>query len=285
VTVTIEPLSIESLADMADADKIEPLINLAGKLAESPGDRALVIDEMVRLLRSGAGASEQRLALGDALGALGDPRLRLPSEQDYWATVPGDRGAVTLGRFPVTNWEFRKFIECGGYSKRSVWTEEGLAWLDGCDEPWPALAAKDTAVPFLHANQPVVGVTFYEASAYARFHDSRLPRWDERVWAVRGAERRPYPWGDPFGTGNANTKEEVLGRSCAVGLYTRDITPEGIHDLAGNVGEWTGDNVGGEILLHPGAWDQPSMAAWAKALTTAKAQSRWGGLGFRLAKN
>ena len=56
-------------------------------------------------------------------------------------------------------------------------------------------------------------------------------------------------------------------------------------DLAGNAGEWTGDRVGTGYLIHPGAWDQPSLAAWAKALTVERPESRWAGLGFRLARD
>ena len=134
-------------------------------------------------------------------------------------------------------------------------------------------------------NQPVVGVTWWEAEAYATAHGARLPRADERVWVTRGRERRPYPWGSPFGTGNANTREEVLGRPCAVGIYLRDRTPEGVCDLAGNAAEWTADHVGNDRLIHPGAWDQPSMAAWAKALAMESPDSRWAGIGFRLAKD
>jgi formylglycine-generating enzyme required for sulfatase activity len=139
--------------------------------------------------------------------------------------------------------------------------------------------------PFVVPNQPVVGVTWYEADAYARSSGARLPHADERVWVSRGRERRPYPWGSPFGEGNANTREEVLGRPCAVGLYLRDCTPEGVHDLAGNAAEWTADGVGAEKLIHPGAWDQPSMAAWAKALAMVAPDNRWAGLGFRLARD
>ena len=53
-----------------------------------------------------------------------------------------------------------------------------------------------------------------------------------------------------------------------MGLYVDDVTPEGVHDLAGNVAEWTDEKASAEYLLHPGSWDQPSLAAWAKALTT-----------------
>jgi formylglycine-generating enzyme required for sulfatase activity len=135
------------------------------------------------------------------------------------------------------------------------------------------------------ANQPVVGVTWFEADAFARAHDARLPRFDERLRAVRGSEKRPYPWGEPFGEGNANTREEVLGRPCAVGLYLRDRTPEGVSDLAGNVGEWALDGADGQYWYAPGGWDQPSMASWAKARELERPESRSTSVGFRLVRD
>ncbi len=278
--------SLNELLKLDSEARLRPLGELARTLSGTDDARIPdVAAACVELLASGVGAASARTLLGEALGHLGDPRLRLPSDDDYWVRVAGEPKPVILGRYPVTNWEYRAFVEAGGYDRAELWSDEGRAWLAGTDNPWPALAAADHARAYVVPNQPVVGVTRYEAEAYAAHHGARLPRWDERVWAVRGAARRPYPWGDPFGEGNANTKEEVLGRPCAVGLYLRDRTPDGICDLAGNVGEWTADMVGGEALLHPGAWDQPSMAAWAKALTTEKPRARWAGLGFRLARD
>ena len=88
-----------------------------------------------------------------------------------------------------------------------------------------------TLAPELRApNQPVVQVTFWEADAYATAHGSRLIRTDERLWVVRGEERRPYPWGAPFGEGHANTREESVGRPCAVGLFVGDQTAGGVRE-------------------------------------------------------
>ena len=52
---------------------------------------------------------------------------------------------------------------------------------------------------------------------------------------MRGDANRPYPWGQPFGQGNANTNEATLGKPVAIGLFIADCTPDGIYDLAGNV--------------------------------------------------
>lgn len=254
----------------------------------SSDEKAMAAQALVRLMATSAGAPKQRLALALLLNDFGDPRLSTPSQDQYWAQLTLKSGdTFAIGKHPVTNAEFKAFVEAGGYENRALWSDEGWAWLQSCENPWPTLAGSDEAAAFIVDNQPVVGVSLYEASAYARAHGARLPRWYERVFAVRGPEKRPYPWGSPFGEGNANSEEEVLGRPVPVGMFSGDVTPEGIVDLAGNAGEWTCDRTesGDEYLLHPGAWDQPSLACWAKALTTAKPSSRWAALGFRLARD
>ena len=243
-----------------------------------------LVRELVNVVGSNVGTSKQRLELGEALGRLGDPRIRQPAEGDYWVEVPYEANTIEIGRFPVTNFEFQQWADAGGYQDQSVWSEAGWAWLQACDDPWPVNAKQEGVEPFVVANQPVVGVTFWEAQAFAKAHGCRLPGYEERKWVIRGKERRPYPWGSPFGEGNANTQEEVLGRPCAVGLYVRDCTPEGVFDLAGNVAEWTSEESGEKRLIHPGAWDQPSLAAWAKAVQLKAPGERGAGLGFRLAK-
>lgn len=244
-----------------------------------------VVDRLLAIVESGEGTARQRLDVGEALGQLGDPRLARPDDPAYWVEVASEIGPIVIGRYPVTNAEYREWVDGGGYQERRGWTDEGRAWLAACPDPWPVHAESEASRPFVVPNQPVVGVTLHEATAYAAAHGARLPRSDERTWVCRGKERRPYPWGSPFGEGNANTREEVLGRPCAVGLYLRDRTPEGVADLAGNVAEWMADEVGDQRLVHPGAWDQPSMAAWAKALELQPPHTRSAGLGFRLARD
>lgn len=280
--------TLEQALALGDDDaKAAALVKLGRTHAETGGEPSELIAALVAALQSGAGDVRTRLELGEVLGALGDPRLRGPADGDYFVTVAAEHGHVHIGRFPVTNAEYRAWVDGGGYDDAAAWSDEGRAWLGETADPWPILAAGDGAGPFVVPNQPVVGVTWFEAEAYARAAGARLVHADERVWVTRGGERRPYPWGAPFGEGNANTREEALGRPCAVGLYVRDATPEGVRDLAGNVAEWHGDApvVGDERLVHPGSWDQPSLAAWAKALTFERPASRRSSLGFRLARD
>lgn len=241
---------------------------------------------LVEVVGAKVGTGQQRLPVGILLGRIGDPRLRLPTDADYWVAQTQKTGeSFEIGMFEVTNHEFRAFVAAGGYADRALWSDEGWAWLQACANPWPKLAAESEDDRYTVDNQPVVGVTWFEANAYATWAGARLLKSLERAWAVRGPAKRPYPWGAPFGEGHANSKEEVLQRPCAVGLYVDDRTPEGVCDLAGNVGEWTADAAGDEYLFHPGSWDQPSLACWAKALTTEAPASRWGALGFRLARD
>jgi len=294
---------LSDLEHLPDDERLSGIVGLVdAALAAGQPVPEEVLRATVQAVHAGAGTGHVRLALGDALGRAGDPRLRSPGDAGYWVETTTDYGdPLVVGAFPVTVAEFQAWVDAGGYADRAVWSDEGWAWLDATSDPWPELS-KNLDASLLVPNQPVVHVTFFEADAYATAHGARLIRTDERLWIVRGEERRPYPWGAPFGEGHANTREEALGRPCAVGLFGGDQTPEGVYDLAGNVAEWTGDDElpyvdfdsvdeGEEpaVLqcrtIHPGAWNQPALAAWAKAKALVVPESRWNALGFRLARD
>ena len=294
------------LAALENLPVDERLGGLAALVEEALGSGQAVgedlIEAMVAALEEGEGSNFARMALGVALGKAGDPRLKRPEDEDYWVRTTTDfDDPLVIGVYPVTNDEFQAWVDAGGYEDRAAWTDEGWAWLQRTESAWPDLSKRLDA-ELLVPNQPVVSVTFHEALAYARAHGARLVRTDERLWVVRGEEKRPYPWGAPFGEGHANTREEAIGRPCAVGLFTGDRTPEGVADLAGNVAEWTADDEVDYVdfdavdegeeppirtcrTIHPGAWNQPALAAWAKAKALVVPESRWNALGFRLARD
>ncbi len=93
-------------------------------------------------------------------------------------------------------------------------------------------------------SQPVVGVCWYEAMAYARWLAAvtslsfRLPSEPEWEWAARRGGR-VFPWGRRWKEERLNSLEGSVMRTTPVGAYPHGATPDGIHDLSGNVWEWT----------------------------------------------
>ncbi len=276
-------LVLNDVMSLPDDERVGPLLELAGGEANG-GDAQQLIGALLAVVHTGSGNSEQRVAVGELLARYGDPRLRTPSDPEYFVNVPVHQEPLLVGRYPVTMAEFRGFVASKAYHDDANWSEEGLAWRNANEDTWAdrvaGLDARLTA-----SNQPAIYVNWYEAQAYATASSARLPSQMERLHVMRGEAKRPYPWGAPFGSGNANTAEEVLKRPCAVGLYHRDSTPEGVMDLAGNVAEWLGDDVAPNRIIHPGAWSQPSMAAWAKARFLIDPDFRGPDLGFRLVRD
>ena len=195
-------------------------------------------------------ALADRQALGLALGEFGDPRIpeRLGDPGTY-VEVPAGRYAYgdedgtidikkpfRIGRYPVTNGQYRAFIDDDGYRERRWWSDGGWAWLQekGATEP-----ARWHDRRWNGPNQPVVGVSFWEAEACAAWAGGRLPTEEEWEAAARGPDGHAYPWGNDWQDGICNTVEAGLGVTSPVGLFpgSRQRSFE-LEDMAGNVFEW-----------------------------------------------
>jgi formylglycine-generating enzyme required for sulfatase activity len=139
-----------------------------------------------------------------------------------------------IGETTVTNQQFRAFIDAGGYTTEGYWSEMGWHWREGKRETQPGFWDDPT---FNQPDQPVVGVGWYEADAYARWLASvtglawRLPSEVEWEAAARGPEgEAPKPR-------NYNTAERGLGRAWPV-TEAGNKSWCGALDMCGNVWEW-----------------------------------------------
>jgi hypothetical protein len=196
---------------------------------------------------------QARYALGLTLGRVGDPRiLDLRDSQgnvnlSAYVEVPAGtypysnrtveiRQPFWIGRYPVTNQQFAAFIAAGGYRDRRWWSNEGQAWLEQ-EKPAQPEAWYDRR--WNAPNQPVVGMSFWEAEAFCAWAGGRLPTEEEWEAAARGPKGLVYPWGDVWQNGICNTLEAGLRVTSPIGLFPRARQADrAIDDLAGNVWEW-----------------------------------------------
>ncbi|TVR20152.1 MAG: ergothioneine biosynthesis protein EgtB, partial [Anaerolineaceae bacterium] len=92
---------------------------------------------------------------------------------------------------------------------------------------------------FNGANQPVVGVLWYEAMAYAEWRGCRLPTEAEWEYSARGPNSLIYPWGDEFDGDNLVYWGNSNDRTANVGSRPAGSSWVGALDMSGNVWEWT----------------------------------------------
>ncbi len=244
-----------------------------------------------------------RARLGLALGEVGDPRIH-PGAAPAVIPIPAGRyrlgsnasdeaklkaagvdenyiyddektgqrdlivtlGEYALGQYPVTNAEYRAFVDSGGYGEPGGpqpdwWSADGWKWRTGkwdSGEAWNKRTVEERGQPYWWhdpkwnaANLPVVGVCWFEAEAYCCWlrqitgQPYRLPTEAEWECAARGPEARLWPWGDAFDPARCNTADpatqNALGRTSPIGIYPHGNTTTGLSDMVGNVWEWCGD--------------------------------------------
>jgi formylglycine-generating enzyme required for sulfatase activity len=211
----------------------------------------------------------------------------MPRDLDEWVHIPAgaflyghDKKSMTIDhpfamqKYPVTNLQYKKFMLDNGYDKREFWSGEGWSWRTGtydtkATEDYIKNRLKQRPVDKRHEPYywhdekwnnplaPVVGVSWFEAEAYANWlakqleHPVRLPTEYEWERAARGTQGREYAWGDRFDKNKINcaafweqkddasyAKNDNAGTSM-VGQFKDGNTPEGLSDLSGNVWEWT----------------------------------------------
>ncbi|GAB4195188.1 MAG: hypothetical protein OHK0022_11720 [Roseiflexaceae bacterium] len=244
---------------------------------------------------SGAGevAPDMRVRAGRALGLLGDPRIPLDDDawrasltglstalaaggEHYWRYVPAGSyltggwaeydpyagpmqrdqwvemvpvAAFWIARLPVTVAQFALFV-ADGYRDDSYWTPGGLQWRN------EQAASKSWGGPqHRGANQPVVHVNWYEATAYCRWLEARLgsalpegytlrlpseAEWEAAASFDGTRQRRDHPWGkEEITLGRAVTRDWRLSAPAPVGLCPTGAAACGALDFAGNVWEWS----------------------------------------------
>ncbi len=154
----------------------------------------------------------QTMGLAGLLPA-GEPTLHPTGAGEGWSTIPAgtfemgagpdgfaydnerprhnvEVGAFRIAHLPVSNESWMRFSEGGGYERREWWSDEGWAWKQDDD------ITHDRRLATGPAQAPACHVSWFEAEAFARAHDARLPtesEWERAATWSQGegaAERR-----------------------------------------------------------------------------------------------
>jgi formylglycine-generating enzyme required for sulfatase activity/subtilisin family serine protease len=153
-----------------------------------------------------------------------------------------------IRKYEITNMEFNAFVEAGGYDNPNYWDVEGwnvktsngwehpLNWLSGADKGGNPIDFPDTLA------NPVSGVSWWEAIAFCRWANYRLPIESQWEKAARGSlDDRTYPWGYTWNVNNCNNNTDPIepNFTSIVGKYSpQGDSLYGLCDTAGNVWEW-----------------------------------------------
>jgi formylglycine-generating enzyme required for sulfatase activity/dienelactone hydrolase len=176
-----------------------------------------------------------------------------------WNRLPTNLSPFSIDRYEVSNAEYQQFVDDGGYTQEKHWSNiefelsgQPLAWeeamkrfLDSTGRPGPAFW-KEGRFPEGQDDFPVVGVSWYEAVAYAAYRKKSLPTVHHWRWAA-----------DTDQPGLMSALSNFSGQGPSSRGTWDGIGRFEVYDLAGNVKEWClneGKTV--DRCLCGGAWDE-----------------------------
>jgi len=202
------------------------------------------------------------------------------------------REFVFVDKYLVTNEEFKAFVDAGGYTEPAHWPAEALPYLSLFVDRSGAAGPADWNKGFdaSLAKYPVTGISWFEASAYAKWAGMRLATADE--WEIAaGAPRTDdvAQAGDYSFGARENGPQVGVSAAREVGTTEWDASPIGVRDLGTNVAEWTADlTEAGAIVKGAEPGLRPELFfryARRSKHSLAEAMERSSGRGFRCAKD
>ena len=171
-----------------------------------------------------------------------------------------------IDQFEVTNRDYVDFVLQAGHRAAPLWRSH------------PHLSGPE---------QPVVGVSWFDADAYCRWAGKRLPSESEWEKAARGVDARTYPWGNEWDRTKLHAADFLAEKELAtyqdwlawrdggessaqprgaarIGQHPQGASPYGVQDMVGNVWEWVDswhDDTQTRKVLRGGGWDVPRPIA------------------------
>jgi ergothioneine biosynthesis protein EgtB len=166
------------------------------------------------------------------------------NEYEVWRLAVPEFG---IDVHDITNGQFLRFVQAGGYDDERHWTPAGWAWRQSSHRMHPAAwraAGEGWMLRAMWSERPLpaawpVYVNQHEAAAYARWIGRRLPTEPELQRAAYGAADVEYPWGDEPPDASRGNFDFRGWDPCAAGSHPHGASAFGVQDLLGNGWEWT----------------------------------------------
>ncbi len=206
-------------------------------------------------------------------------------QQNEWPRRRVRTGAYEIGETPVTNAEFAEAMrEEDFFLDRSAWSDAGWEWRVANGILAPRFWNDDAWREYLAPDQPVVGVSWYEADAFCRSRGLRLPSEAEWERAARGDQGRRFPWGEQWVEAWAAHRGGAR-HTLPVRAIAENRSPYGLYDCAGNVWEWCADEYAeGLRSARGGSWNAHPPQLRCAARNAWPPDARFSNLGFRAAR-
>jgi formylglycine-generating enzyme required for sulfatase activity len=313
---------------------------LAGNLARDMGEDLLPAAQYMQvetvLFNAATDPTLAPLSRASAADTL-DEMGYLP--EDLYKFVPITN--FYLAKYLVTNIQYERFLKPENFKNKDLWInfpkyDENSKLMDETwgGQPWnwlqKELQDKDNEIQdgvllprywrdlrfgINRRHAPVVGISWYEASAYCKWLTQnwqtlpeaqanspfllhaersslsfRLPLEKEWSLAAGGEENNRFAFGelkDPVKeiTAHANTGESGINRTTPVWMYPQGKSPLEVMDMSGNVWEWQANyyNVkDGGLALRGGSWYFDRNGARVSARIDSHPSNQWSNFGFRV---
>ena len=220
-----------------------------------------------------------------------------------------------VSKYCVTNSQYLKFIFSGGYKKEEYWCPQGWRWVQKNKIEYPLYWLFDDQVGkmqrrkwdkwiIIDENEPVTNISWYEANAYCRWANCRLPTEAEWEYMATNGGKTKYPWGNEEPNNTISNLNYNYDGVVDVSNYETGNNKDGVSQLIGNVWEWCQEPIypynGFEIdpvyremsypffgfkkICRGGAWCVPDFLINSKYRNAQMPDCRYQYIGFRIVK-
>ncbi|WP_374688859.1 SUMF1/EgtB/PvdO family nonheme iron enzyme [Promineifilum sp.] len=207
------------------------------------------------------------------------------------AQCPAHLHEYWIGRAPVTNAQFARFVEATRYRTTAETTGLARVWSGGRWEDverayWRRPEGPRSSIDD-RLHHPVVCVSWFDAQAYGEWAGLRLPNEKEWEKAAHGTDGRRFPWGDELPSpARANFAMNRGGTTPIEQFSPAGDSPFGAADMAGNVWEWTASwytAAQRARVVRGGAWPSDATNLRVSYRVEVEPSLRFNTVGFRVA--